>query len=171
MSVFYSRSVYVSTSWRETRGCCLTTHRMNCHRRGRSGVYCLLVHVCEFVWVSLYAARHRCFVSVNHRCVLICCGVVGGQRYLEKQQNKGEMKRGNRGGGFLCVKSRCHLNEYEPLNPKSHHQHWDSCVTEWDLIIKKQCGPSPSLLPNSSLICLFLCCLIKTLPLSHFSPY
>ncbi len=53
MRVFHSRSVYASTCWRETWGCCVTTRRMNCHRRERSGVY--------FFSVCVYAARRRCF--------------------------------------------------------------------------------------------------------------
>lgn len=47
--ILYSRSVCASTCWRETPGCCLTTRRMKCHRRGRSGVYrlCLCTPSCR----------------------------------------------------------------------------------------------------------------------------
>lgn len=39
VSVFYSRSVYVSTCWRDVQCYYLTTRHMNCHRRERSGVF------------------------------------------------------------------------------------------------------------------------------------
>lgn len=81
---------------------------------------------------------------------------------------------GNRDGCFLCVKSRCHLNEYEPQS----HQHRDRSATERERSHQQGTrGPPPSLLFShlyhlllSLLIPHLYCCLIKTLPLSPFFP-
>ncbi len=118
MCVFYSRSVYVSTSWRETRGYYLMTPLMNCHRTERSGVYSLCVCLCSPVCVCVCVCVHVCVYIKQHAA------------------DEGEMKGWNRDGCFLRMKSRCHLNQYEPLGPKSHHQHRDRSVTGRDLIIK-----------------------------------
>lgn len=126
MCVIYSRSAHVSTSLRDTRGCFQTTHLMNCHRRERSGV-CFLC-VC--------AANPRCFVPLNHCCVLIYCCIGEGSDTEESNRTCGEQKRLRRESCFVW--SRCHLTKYELHRPNSHHhQLMYRGVTERDLIIRK----------------------------------
>lgn len=124
MCVFYSRSAYVSTCWRETRGCSLTTHHMNCHRRERSGVYSI-ARMCEEDCVCVCVTSRRCFVSVNHCCELIYLSAVKGGDTQKSNRTWGRWREETQTAVCVCVKSRCHLNEYEMLILKSHHQHRD----------------------------------------------
>ena len=49
----------MSTCWRESLGCSVTTRHMNCHRRERSGVYSVCVCVCVRVWSQPQMFRGR----------------------------------------------------------------------------------------------------------------
>lgn len=162
--VSHSRSVYVSTSWKDTWGCCLPIRHMNCHRRERSGVYSLCVCAARDADVpSQWTAAVSWFAAV----LLEGSDTLRSSRRL---RSRGELEE----AVFSVWKAGVTWMNMSHSDP-NHIISSETALSQRGISSSGDKADSLQLsyafLWHSSLISLLFCCLIKTIPLSRFSPF